>query len=300
MSGRGIRAAAWVFFAAGLALGAAGDRVAARTPPMRAGYVVLAGDFHVHSFPGDGALPPWDIAHEAQRRRLDVIGLTNHNAMYSWRLARTLGWMSDATGVLELPGDEVTGVGFHVAAIGLDRPVPWRGSIADVAAAIHAQGGVAIGAHPVEWYRQAFDATAYRALDGIEAAHPAMFDTPTSRLEFQEVYLDAVAAHPSIAAIGSSDYHTWAPIGVCRTYLFLPAGNVDGEGVIDAIRAGRTVACDASGVTHGPAALSTLVQDDCSSDADAPPLGEIASVTLASNWVTCLALVTLVLGGILD
>jgi len=298
VSGRGIRAAAWMFFAAGLALGAAGDRVAARTHATRGGYVVLAGDFHVHSFPGDGALPPWDIAHEAFRRRLDVVGLTNHNAMYSWRLAWTLGWTPHATGVLVLPGDEVTGVGFHVAAIGLDRPVPWRGSIVDVAAAIHAQGGVAIGAHPVEEYRRAFDAAAYRALDGIEAAHPAMFDTPASRLEFLEVYRDAVAAHPSIAAIGSSDYHTWARVGICRTYLFVQAGNVNGRGVIDAIRAGRTVACDADGATHGPADLSALVQDDCLYEADAPPLGEIAWVTRASNWITWLALVTLVLGGI--
>jgi len=299
VSGRGIRAAAWMFFAAGLALGAAGDKAAARTPPARGGYVVLAGDFHVHSFPGDGALPPWDIAHEAQRRGLDVVGLTNHNAMYSWRLARTLGWTSRSTGVLVLPGDEVTGVGFHVAAIGLDRPVPWRGSIADVSAEIHAQGGVAIGAHPADEYRRAFDATAYRALDGIEAAHPAMFDTPRSRLEFQEVYHDAVAAHPSIAAIGSSDYHTWAPLGMCRTYLFIK-GNVDRRSVIDAIHSGRTVACDGQGVTHGPADLSALVEDDCRTAADAPALGEIGSLTRAGNWVTWLALVTLVLGGIRD
>jgi len=299
VSGRGIRAAAWIAFAAGLALGAAGDRVAARTPPTRGGYAVLAGDFHVHSFPGDGALPPWDIAHEAHRRHLDVVGLTNHNAMYSWRLARALGWTPPAD-VLVLPGDEVTAVGFHIAAIGLDQPVPWRGSIVDVVAAIHAQGGVAIGAHPVDEYRRAFDAPAYRALDGIEAAHPAMFDTPRSWLEFAEVYRGAVAAHPSIAAIGSSDFHTWAPMGLCRTYLFVPAGHVDAAGVIAAIRAGRTVACDEDGGTRGPADLSALVQDDCRSDADASPLGEIAGLTRASNWVTSLALVTLILGGIRD
>ena len=37
----------------------------ARPRVMKAGYVVLSVDFHVHSFPGDGTLPPWDLAIEA-------------------------------------------------------------------------------------------------------------------------------------------------------------------------------------------------------------------------------------------
>ena len=293
MISTGIRAVCWTLFGAGLLLGAAEDQVASRTPPVRAGYIVLAGDFHVHSFPGDGALPPWDIAHEARRRRLDVVALTNHNATLSWRLGRLLNSNAGTSGVLMLPGDEVTGVGFHVAAVGIDRPVPWRGSIEDVATVVRERGGVAIGAHPVGEQRHTFDARAFRALDGIEAAHPQMFDTERLHLEFIEVHRAAVAAHPKIAAIGSTDFHTWAPIGLCRTYLFVRAA--DDAGVLEAIRAGRTVACDGRGVTHGPATLSDLVRDDCLADASALAAGEntVSQVAGTLVWLSLIGLVIL-------
>jgi hypothetical protein len=290
---RNIRISLWGAFVIGLFIGAAGDRGMPRMPPMRGGFIVLAGDFHVHSFPGDGALAPWDIAREARRRRLDVFALTNHNANWSWRLARALEQTDRTAGVLMLPGVEVTAVGFHVAAVGIDRPVDWRGSIEDVAGAIHQQGGVAIGAHPAAGFLKSFDGSALRALDGIEAAHPGMFLSPQLYRDFAEVYRAAVAAHPSIAAIGSSDFHAWAPVGLCRTYLFVRAATRGG--VLDAIRAGRTVACDTRGEVHGPAALATLVRDDCRADAVAPPIGD-ASLSRAGAvtvWVSLFVLVVL-------
>jgi hypothetical protein len=249
---------------------------------------------HVHSFPGDGALPPWDIAHEARRRRLDVVALTNHNSTWSWHLGRALHANAGTAGVLMLPGVEVTSVGFHVAAVGIDHPVPWRGSVEDVATAIQARGGVAIGAHPGGDQRHSFDVRALRALDGIEAAQPGKFLTEGLNLDFIEVYRAAVAAHPAIAAIGSSDFHTWAPLGLCRTYLFVRAA--DGAGVIEAIRSGRTVACDGKGLTYGPSTLSDLVRDDCRADAAALAAGE-SPLSRAGGALVWLSLIALVIAG---
>src|SRR5262249_13990244 len=225
--------------------------------------------------------------------RLDVFALTNHNANWSWRLARVLDRTDGTTGVLMLPGEEVTGVGFHIAAVGIDEPVDWRGSIEDVTAAIHERGGAAIGAHAAAVFRKTFDEGALRALDGIEAAHPGMFESPRLYRDFAEVYRSAVAAHPSIAAIGSSDFHTWAPVGFCRTYLFVRAATRGG--VLDAIRAGRTVACDSRGEVHGPAALAPLVRDDCRADAAAPPIGEESPSRAGAltAWVSLVVLVVL-------
>jgi hypothetical protein len=287
----GMRPVCWALFVAGLVVGAAADRAAPRTPPVRGGYIVLTGDLHVHSFPGDGALPPWDIAHEARRRRLDVVALTNHNSTLSWHLARALNATAGTPGVLMLPGDEVTSVGFHVAAVGIDRSVPWRGSIEDVAVAIQARGGVAIGAHPGGAQRRSFTVRAFRALDGIEAAHPAKFQTKGLNSDLVETYRAAVAAHPSIAAIGSSDFHTWAPLGLCRTYLFVRTE--DGAGVIEAIRAGRTVACDGKGFTYGPTTLSDLVGDECRADSAALAAGEspLSQAGAALVWLSLIALV---------
>jgi predicted metal-dependent phosphoesterase TrpH len=264
----------------------------------RGGYTVLAGDLHIHSFPGDGALPPWVIAHEARRRHLDVIALTNHNSMLSWRFTRALGafrWASDTDGVLIIPGDEVTGVGHHVAALGLMTPVAWRGSAAEAAVSIHAQGGVAIAAHPGSGRRPAFDLASYKVLDGIEAAHLSRQPPLEPYEDYDREYARALAVHPSIAAIGSSDFHTWAPLGLARTYLFVRAATQ--YGVLEAIRASRTVGCDAEGVAIGPEPLASLVADDCRADAKAPPAGEVQWISRASAWSTWLGLFALVILG---
>jgi hypothetical protein len=262
----------------------------ASPPARKGGFVVLAGDFHVHSFPGDGALPPWDIAREAARRRLDVVALTNHNSMLSSRLADRF---TPAVGALLIPSQELTGVGFHMAAIGVDRTVEWRGTAAQAAAAIHAHGGLAIAAHPVGRSMDVFDAAAVAVLDGAEAAHPLMHADESGRKDLAAFYARATRQHPGLAAIGSTDYHSLAPIGLCRTYLFATSPGRDG--VFEAIRAGRTVACDGAGTTYGPADLAALVADDCRAAATAPPAGSSSFdvISTCCVWFGLLALVVL-------
>jgi len=64
---------------AGVAAGTLSDARVMPAPQRQDGYYILSADFHVHVFPGDGALAPWDLRREAARRRLDVIALTDHN-----------------------------------------------------------------------------------------------------------------------------------------------------------------------------------------------------------------------------
>jgi hypothetical protein len=291
LSARGISVFAAVLFVAGLAIGSAGDRPIASPPPVMDGFIVLAGDLHVHSFPGDGALAPWDLAHEARRRRLDFIGLTNHNAMLSWDLLHALPWVPTTPGVILVPGVEVTAVGFHIAAIGMRSPVDWRGTPVDAIARIHAQDALAIAAHPIgdRDPKPLFDAAAVDVLDGVEAAHPGMLQDETYLEAYRAFYAAAAARHPSIAAIGSSDFHTMAPLGVCHTYAFVRAATV--EGILEAIRAGRTVACDANGDAYGPAQLVSLVGDRCRAEAGAPPAGDptLTRLGAAVAWLGLLA-----------
>jgi hypothetical protein len=82
------RALAWILLITSIALGSGTSAGSGRVAPRVGPYTVLAADFHVHSFPGDGGLLPWDIVTEARRRGLDAIALTSHNNMWSWRLAR--------------------------------------------------------------------------------------------------------------------------------------------------------------------------------------------------------------------
>jgi hypothetical protein len=277
-------AALWV---AGLVMGSMSERSPTPVPVSSNGFHVLSADLHVHSFPGDGALPPWALAAEARRRGLDAIALTNHNHMLSWPLTRWFG--ASAHGVLFLPGEEVTTPTFHMAAVGVTHVVTWDRSAELVAAAVHAAGGVAISAHPDKRAARAIDG-AFADIDGIESAHPLRHKSITSGEELDASILRALAAHPGIAQIGSSDFHYLAPIGLCRTYIF--ARDVTVGGVVEAIRAGRTVACDASGRTYGDPALAGGVRAACHAAAIAAPQlnGWLNRIAVLCAWLGALGL----------
>jgi hypothetical protein len=222
----------------------------------RAGdYWILAADFHVHAFPGDGALPPWALRHEAARAGLDVFTLSNHNRVSTARIAR---WMSrQADGPIVIVGQEVTARGFHVIAAGIEERVSWRTSAADVIRAVHAQGGVAIAAHPVRRFWPAWDDEALAILDGYERAHPVI-DEEKTRAELGAFDTRVRTVRPRIAPIGSSDFHWTGALGWCRTYVL--ARERTAAGVVDAVRAGRTVAADRQGRLYGDPALVSAVE----------------------------------------
>jgi hypothetical protein len=263
-------------------------------PVEKAGYTVLAVDLHVHSFPGDGLLAPWDIAVEARRRRLDAVALTNHNSTLSWRLAQRLSAILPRTGAMLIPGEELTSSGYHLAIVGVTAPLEWRQTAAAAATAAHVAGAVAIGAHPGRWTWPAFDDAALLALDGVEVAHSSVHASGESRQDLAAFYQRALRVHPSIAAIGSTDFHHFAPLGLDRTYVF--ARPPTQAGILDAIRAGRTVACDGQGEAQGPPELVAMMREDCLRDASAPPNGE-TPLSRAGTWLVWIGLVGLVVLG---
>ncbi|HUK63288.1 MAG TPA: CehA/McbA family metallohydrolase [Dongiaceae bacterium] len=224
----------------------------------------MAGDFHVHGYPADGALPAAGLAHEARRRGLDVIAITDHNRVVFHPAGDPASGASAVDGVLVIPGEEITMAHADMAAVGIDRAFDWHGAIVDVARRVHDAGGVAIAAHPIGDDARAYDARVLAAVDGVEAAHPAMFLKEGFAADIRESYRRARENHAGIAAIGSSDFHFSEPVGLCRTYLLV--SSVDRAGVLDAIRAGRTVACDATGGVIGPPALAARVAPLCAAD----------------------------------
>ena len=251
---RGARPLVWILVIGSVALGSRTSPPAERPPITVGRYTALAADFHVHSFPGDGGLLPWDLAVEARRRGLDAIALTNHNSLWSWHLAQRAA--ADTNGVMMLPGVELTSAGYHMTTIGVRSPVAWRQLPAGATAAVHAQGGVAIAAHPLEPQAARWDEAAIDALDGFEAA--SANGTVAAMASFIR---RAMVRRPSLAPIGASDFHYFAPLGVSRTFVFVAERSP--AGVLEAVGSGRTVACDGRGETYGAAELAASVAKEC-------------------------------------
>ena len=236
----------------------AGTLLGAAPRPVTVDGLILAADLHVHPFPGDGALGVPQLQREARRRGLDVIALTGHNNQAGWLMGQLLG--KTARDVIVLPGQEVTAPDFHLAAVGIGAPVDWRLPARDVIAAIHAQGGAAIAAHPLAASWLPTDESVLALLDGAEVAHPERDHGQGERDQLDRFFAAARAVNPDLSPVGSSDFHMAAPLGRCRTYLFVDERTADG--VVRALRTGRTVAECADGGLVGASELAERVTAD--------------------------------------
>jgi len=216
--------------------------------PRDGAFHVVTADLHVHAFPGDGGLPPWDIRREARRRGIDVVAISNHNHAIALQIDRAL--FTPPRRPLVLAAEETTSTRYHLVSLGIRESVDWRLSLPDAIRAVHAQGGVAIAAHPVDGYGP-FDDDVVKMLDGLEVAHPEGHYDTQARAQLEALYERARRVKPTIAPIGSSDYHFGAPIGFSHTRLLVR--DLSAEGVLDAIRAGRAVAYAPGGRIYGSA-----------------------------------------------
>jgi predicted metal-dependent phosphoesterase TrpH len=249
----------------GVIAGTALDRIPVGAPARAGDQFVIAADFHVHSFFGDGGVPPWEIAREARRRKLDAIVISNHNQLLAARLGQ-LGSRLYPPGqrALIIPSQELTTPKFHMIAAGITETIDWRLTAGQAITAIHEQGGVAIAAHPGREASRAYDDDALRILDGTEVAHPAGRRVAVARREMREFFERSTAAKPSIAPIGSSDFHFGGTLGQCRTFVFADEFSVGG--VLDAVRRGATVASDGYGTFTGDPAHVEVVRSLLAAD----------------------------------
>ncbi|MBS2015383.1 MAG: CehA/McbA family metallohydrolase [Deltaproteobacteria bacterium] len=245
-----------------LAIGAAGgvafDDAPARPRVTRGEYRVLEADFHAHTAWSDGTLSPFGVVRQAARRGLDVIAITEHNTVLPSQAARL--YARATGGPLVVTGEEITSSKFHLIALGIHTTVTPKGDAQRAIDEVHAQGGVAIAAHPVRRFWPSL-LPAREALDGAEAMHPIAFGGTAGGWKWSEMIAFRDEATKPLTAIGSSDYHAGSVLGICRTLVFVhePA---DEAAVLDALRAGRTVTFDAEGHPIGsPALIQELARE---------------------------------------
>ncbi len=103
-------------------------------------------DIHIHSNHSDGtASIPQIMEYVQHRTDLDVIAITDHNTIQGALFASSLAEMYDFEVIV---GEEISSREGHILGLFLTEEVPAGMSARDTIAAIEAQGGVAIVAHP--------------------------------------------------------------------------------------------------------------------------------------------------------
>ena len=239
-----LAAAGLLALAAAFAAGTWADRPVERPVRRRAGYEILAGDFHVHSFPFSwSTLSPFDTAIEADRQGLDVIAMTPHNHVWVAKAGR---WFARSfEGPLVLVGEEIAWADYHMLAVGITDAIPTGWPASEAIGEIHRQGGVAIAAHPYPVYWPSYDQQAMDALDGAEIVRPESQADERAAADLRSFF-----SRSDFTAIGSSDYHGTVVPGASRTYVF--ARQRTEQGVIEALREGRTVVYDRERVYGDP------------------------------------------------
>lgn len=175
-------------------------------------------DLHVHTTWSDGTSTPEDVLNwYALHGGVRVFAITDHDTIDGALAARDFARAHpELFGHLELiVGEEVTSKDGHVLGLFLSSWVPPGMSAAETVKAIHAQGGVAIAAHPYT------NLMSWNGLVGVgDLIREVPFDAVETRnSNFTEPFANRKAARVAkgMAQVGCSDGHFLEAIGRCYT-----------------------------------------------------------------------------------
>jgi predicted metal-dependent phosphoesterase TrpH len=168
-------------------------------------------DLHIHSVASDGTASVVAILeHVAARGDLDVIAITDHERIDAAVAARSMA-LDQGLPFEVVVGEEVTTLGGHLLALGIERAIrPYR-SLRTTIADVHEAGGIAIPAHPLVPYPLCAQGSVLRRLldDPDAAVHPDALETfnPTALGRPWHSRVVRFAERHGLSAVGNSDAH---------------------------------------------------------------------------------------------
>ncbi len=172
-------------------------------------------DLHIHTLASDGTASVHEVLEQAVATGLQVIAITDHERIDSALAARALASIRGLP--LEVVvGEEISTRGGHLLGLFLTEPIrPWQSLRASIAA-VHAQGGLAIPAHPLFPYPLCAQAPVLRRLlaDPDQGVHPDALEAfnPTTLGRGQRRVRTFIETH-GLAGVGCSDAHAVEAIG---------------------------------------------------------------------------------------
>ncbi len=174
-------------------------------------------DLHIHTRVSDGMASVEAILERAERETdLDVIAITDHEDARGGLEGRELA-AKRGLRVEVIPGAEITTRHGHLLALFIERTPPIFRSVEATIEAIHAQGGIAIAAHPMSWLTRSLS---QRTIDRVTARgeEGALFDgiesnpSPAGRVTARKA-LARNAARWRLPVCGGSDCHHLPQLG---------------------------------------------------------------------------------------
>ena len=218
-------------------------------------YLVLRGDFHMHTIHSDGKLTTRERVEESKRLGYDTIAITDHGKTVAYRVAKYVG---DQLGMVVIRGHE-TGVNKkeHYVVLGVDSAYGptdshrWAEATGQETAFYQDQmenvakhGGLIIWAHPHTGLREP---TIWGAkqdiLVGVELKNDVVgegWNTEKSHGTSWHPYAFDWAIQHNLAMLACTDAHGKRRDKPAVTLLFVTERS--DKGVLDAIRCRRTVA----------------------------------------------------------
>lgn len=172
-------------------------------------------DMHMHTYRHSpcSIIDPIQLVQRAQKIGLDGVVITEHD--YLWTESALDDLRAAAPGLLIFAGVEVSAHGGDLLVYGIKNPFPLRKGMdwKTLCREIHAQGGVAVAAHPYRWGQKFDDLIRHHQpeIDGVERMSSNMDD------ELRRLSADFHDRHPQYAGMGNSDAHALEKLGMCYT-----------------------------------------------------------------------------------
>lgn len=192
----------------------------------RSGGELGKADTHLHTLYSDGTAAVQELLdHVEQATDLDVIAITDHERIDGALRARELHADGDYSFELVV-GEEITTRRGHVLALFLTERVPALRPLAETLERIHAQGGIAIAAHPLAPLTPSLGARSLLAmrdqLDAIELFNPSAAgrarQSARRRLNAEVLRLPAVGNSDAHVLEGIGSGWTWFPGATAADY----------------------------------------------------------------------------------
>lgn len=170
-------------------------------------------DLHIHekTYSKDSFLALDEVVRLARERGLDGICITDHESM---GLREYAAEYSEKTGFPIFVGIEYYSLQGDILAFGIEEYPKERIGAQEFIDMVHAQGGVAISAHPFRHNRRGLEEhiDVLQGLDGIEILNGSTLpDAAMKAVRYGKKW--------NLALTGGSDCHLPEKVGVCATYF---------------------------------------------------------------------------------